>query len=553
MKNDICRRLLGLLTVPPKGNSDYDAWLDQADFIAFLEENAEEDKVVVYANLYNNTPQDFLIQSVLVPETDVKPPDIGDLLTRSYYNAAWSVGTDGQNEWIEPSLRDCDSKSLARGEQLVFNRSLEEVRELSYYVEILQKFSHVSGIHHMPERKAWCRLDQRGNIEDVVQVIDVAPEEKDERRGRIVLFNRDVLRTYATLTETVLVRMFDTTRCYTSGFSKWEKQEKRSNGNDVFYRYGVTPGNSSYTKGVQLVPIAISRKKADDSTRKNLYDNEGKYETFIVARDLENKKIGEVLCENGGLRPAFFRPEVLSKYKADHEKYSFGEHSVGCRNSWHLEFYDINEADQIYTFLKYLSYLPYEEQLHWKQFNERPKARISDRTIEVGFYGRPDSYYSPLASLKDKLRNLRCEWWKIRTQGAIERAQYPVTGSNDDWRSEILALDQLLVEGFEERWLRKKAKELGRTPKPNYRSLKLLEECVIGLDFEDDHACAVVSPLRKLHDLRSKLSAHASGETARELKTEAFAEHGSYRDHYRNLVAECNETIQTLIEAFQGS
>ena len=45
MENDICRRLLGLLTVPSK-DSDYDSWLEQTDFIDFLEENADEDKIV---------------------------------------------------------------------------------------------------------------------------------------------------------------------------------------------------------------------------------------------------------------------------------------------------------------------------------------------------------------------------------------------------------------------------------------------------------------------------------------------------------------------------
>ena len=60
-------------------------------------------------------------------------------------------------------------------------------------MEIQQRFSHVCGIHYMPERKAWCRLDRHGDIEEVVQVVSFAPENtkegKNEYGGRIVLFN----------------------------------------------------------------------------------------------------------------------------------------------------------------------------------------------------------------------------------------------------------------------------------------------------------------------------------------------------------------------------
>ena len=387
-------------------------------------------------------------------------------------------------------------------------------------------------------------------------MINVSHEDekrKKEYSGKIVLFNRDALEKYATLTETVLVRLFDFDRAVMLGpFGQQKHPEDRSKGENIFYRYGGASGNSNYVRGIQLVPIATSQKKVADYIRKLPYGEETQHEKFIVAGDLENRQIAETSYETGMLVAiAFFRPEVLSKYKADREKYDFEENQIGCRSPWCLEFYDINEAGQVYTFLKYLSHLPHEEQLYWKQFNEKPKAQISHHVIKRFFLGEPYSYYSPLASLKDKLWNLQRAWWKTPTRDAIKHTQYPVTGSNDEWRNEILNLDQLLVEGFKERWLRKKAEELGRTPELNYGSLKLLEECLIGLDFEEDRAHSIIDPLQELRHLRNKLKAHASGETARKLKAEAIAEHGNYRNHYKNLATRCDETMQTLIEAFQ--
>lgn len=565
MKNDICRKLLGLLTIPSKEGNDYDSWFEQTDFIDFLEKNADnENKIVVYASLscYPSAGliSSLLIYSILAPKSAVNPPDIDDLLTWNFLvrNTAWSVREDGQKAWLEPSLSNLGSKSLMQGEHLVFNRTLEGVEELSYYIEIQQDFSHVCGIHHMPERKAWCRLDQHGDIEEVVQVIDVAQEdeeEKSEYSGKIILFNRDALEKYATLTETVLVRLFDFDRAVMLGpLGQRKPSEDRSKGENIFYRYGGASGNLNYVRGVQLVPIATSKKKVAEDIHKLLYGEEIQHEKFIVARDFQNKQILETSYEPGvALAIAFFRPEVLSKYKVDYEKYNFEEDQISSRSFWCLEFYDINEAGQVYAFLKHLSRLPNNEQKYWKLFNEHPKAQISHNVFRRFFLGEPYSHYSPLASLKHKLRNLRCKWWKVPTPDAMRRAQYPVTNLNDEWRNEILNLDQLLVEGFKEKWLREKAQELGRAQKPKDRSLKLLEECLIGLGFEGDHAHSIIAPLRNLHNLRTKLKGHASGKTAQKLKTEAFAKHGGYRNHYKNLATQCDETMQTIIEAFQDS
>ena len=560
MKKDIRDRLLRLVTPPPtKQGGHYETWIEQTDAIRFLEENSGEDKVVIYASFYSKPSTHFLIHSLLVPQADVNPPDVDDLLRWTFVSGtAWSVEMSELGARIKSSLIHHNSKSFARGEHLLFNRSFEGVPELGWYVEISQKFSHVCGIHHMPERKAWCRLDRNGNIEEVVQIIDIEAKGDDRYGGKIVVFDRELLEIYAALTETVLVRMFDFERYSAGAFSGWEKKEERSNGRGIFYRYGFAPEKDSYTRGAQVVPVAASSEKVLEKVNRviwrNFEDCEKQQEKFTVACDLENKEIEEVSYENGMLfEIAFFRPEVLSKYKADREKYSFEEDRISCRDSWFLEFYDINEAGQAYAFLRHLSYLPHEEQMHWKQFNENPKARISPHVIKKFFLGEVYSYYSPLASLKDKLRNLRCEWWRMRTPDAVNRAQYPLTGSNDEWRDEILNLDQLLVEGFEEKWLRKKAEELGCAPEQKYRSLKLLEECLAGLGFEEDHARSIVAPFRKVHDLRTRLKGHISGKTAQKLKKEAFAEHGSYLNHYKNLVAECDEAMETLVEAFQDS
>jgi hypothetical protein len=255
------------------------------------------------------------------------------------------------------------------------------------------------------------------------------------------------------------------------------------------------------------------------------------------------------------LSPAFFRPEVLSKYKADSEKYHVDDRSITCRGAWNLRTYDINEEGQVHTYLVYLRGLPYEELLYWKAFNERPKGPISRRAIASDFEGSWNLEYDPLSSLKNTLGELRqagVQWWTQRAQNLPGLVQYPATTSPDEWSNEILRLDQLVVEGFEERWLRKKAEELGRTPDKQFRSLKLIEECLIVLGFEVEHAQKITSPLHDVHNLRSKLKGHASGSTFTSIQRQVLAEHKTYRMHFRELCKAVDGSLQTIREAFKA-
>ena len=107
-----------------------------------------------------------------------------------------------------------------------------------------------------------------------------------------------------------------------------------------------------------------------------------------------------------------------------------------------------------------------------------------------------------------------------------------------------------MVEGFEEKWLRKRAEALGRPHTPMHRSLKLVEECLIGLGHEEDHARAITAPLHEAHYLRSKVKGHASGQEATEIRKKALRDHGTYRKHYEALCARCDEAMRTIHEAF---
>jgi len=251
------------------------------------------------------------------------------------------------------------------------------------------------------------------------------------------------------------------------------------------------------------------------------------------------------------ISPAYFSPEVLTKYKADPDKYDLRDRSITCRNSWYLKTYDLNEVGQVHTYIGYLKSLPYREQQHWKLYNEPPKGGLSKRAITTDFKGEWSTEEDPLQSLRhitEELDRTAPSWWKARGSDIINRVHYPVTASSKEWADELQALDQLLVEGFVATHLRGMAIAAGAEVDKNWQSLKLIE-ALLGAR---GHANAeqIVEPLRRLHHLRSKVSGHHTSERSK-LEKEAFAAHGSLKAHFFALCQGCVEALAGIVEALQ--
>lgn len=559
---------LTAISKAPVEKEAFESWLRMDNVVAFLKANAREREFVMYA-----TTGSAFMHAVLVPAASVNPPDIEDLMDWNSPLSSWGIeATFGEptSVSIVPPLHHTGSKTLDGGEALVFGRSFEgRVGKKSYY-EVLQKFTHVFDLHWMESRNAYCRLDKHGDVEDAIRVVGI-PARGTGYGGNIITFNRELLDEYLVLTDSVIARMFDVT-CYRDGnFSGWSERHdlQYTKEPELFYKSHVEPGHASYMRGGQIVrpltpkEIVLKRHSSFFSKRE-----ERQYASFIAV-DWKNGAVREISTEPGQtanyftksdlpfeVSPAFFRPEVLSKYKADSEKYRLQERPISCRGAWHLQTYDINDAGQVHTYIVYLRSLPYEEQLHWKSYNEPPKGGISKRAFTTDFEGTWDHDYNPLHSLKGALQQwdeAQVPWWALRAEPLPDKVHYPVTSSHDEWANEILNLDQLIVEGFETKWLRTKAQELGRTPDAGVASLKLIEECLIGIGLEESDAQKAVAPLKKLHALRSKLKGHASGEEATAIRKQILAEHASYKNHFRTLTEEIDQSIRAIEAIFTNS
>lgn len=254
------------------------------------------------------------------------------------------------------------------------------------------------------------------------------------------------------------------------------------------------------------------------------------------------------------ISPAFFRPEVLHRFKADPEKYTLEDRSISCRNAWYLKTYDINEAGQVHTYIGYLAGLPYEEQLYWQAFNEWPKGPISARAYQTDIVGDWCLKYEPLYELKHLVSLLDTHpppWWKPRGSTLSDVVRYPATDSVKEWGDEVLALDQYLVEGFLLKPLRELAEAGGRLIDQKWAPLRVLQELLIAKGRTELEAKALVLPMQKLHALRTEVRGHATTEKRRKAESEARTVSGSLRGQFIQMVTDCEKSLAEILRILE--
>jgi hypothetical protein len=537
-------------------------WLIAAeDSVVFLQENAHSEETVIYAS-----GPAIYIHAVLAPLEQVTPADANDLMhSFVQLDESWAIqksygGGESHRVYLEAPLRS--GKSLSGGEKLVFRRPFVGVQKGESAVELSQKLVHALGLHFMPERNAYCRLDERGDIEDVIRVVQAEVTPRQERLTAVTILAKD-LSTYMTVASMAAVYFFDFTRVNFANFNGWGDHSRIDRGAPDLFYHGGSIGNASYVNGRMIVRSAIPLQQLIEEWKEESSPTKKKeYATFKIF-DRKNDTEIETSCAPEFLSnyfqksdlpweisPAFFRADVLHRFKADAEKYSLDDRSISCRNAWYLQSYDINEAGQVHAYIGDLARLPIDEQRYWQSFNEWPKGTMSRRAHENDILGEFSSEYDPLPLLKYKIGKLNAappEWWQPRAEAHMDAARYPATDSPLEWANGIMAFDQLLVEGFQLKPLRNLLETRGRKADASWASLRVIAEILVASGRTVDDAKACLTPLSRLHALRSTLKAHSSVEARNREEQQARATHGTLRAHFKDLAGQCDKSFDTIL------
>ncbi|KWA50013.1 hypothetical protein WT92_28850 [Burkholderia stagnalis] len=112
-----------------------------------------------------------------------------------------------------------------------------------------------------------------------------------------------------------------------------------------------------------------------------------------------------------------------------------------------------------------------------------------------------------------------------------------------------MAFDQLLVEGFQLKPLRRLLEARGKKAEAGWASLRVVAEILVASGKTVDDAKAILTPLSRLHALRNILKAHSSVEEKSKEERQARAAHGTLRAHFKDLAGQCDKSFDTILLA----
>ncbi|WP_417794412.1 hypothetical protein [Terasakiella pusilla] len=546
----------------PEETAPYLEWIQGEQHLHFLQQNtANDNELIIYAS-----DKHSFVHTLVVPNEFLFPIDADDLLGWSmnpFTHAACYVSGGGEpGVRVEKESCDDGTKTLRSAKNLIYMRSIEgETGAGSTYCEVAQEFSHLTGIHWKTSQRAFCKYDENGDLKPIVSV--TLKEDADE--CYLVTIDREELNYYLAASNASLVRVYDFTLINYDGFLGWTSRPEEivELSENFIFRKKNDGGAGSYLRGFEVIPT----HKSSADLEANWFATEEKDFADFVAFDWRNKVVRKISTAPEAttnyfvadqndlpfeLSPAFFRPEVLLKYKTDREKYTVTTRSISCRAAWSLRGYDVNEAGQIHAYICDLAKLPYSEQLHWLGFNEEPKTGISDRAFANDFKAEYFDNEEALILLKRLLNTWNKNsigFWKLRDQELVDHINIPRTSSQDEWAEAVMDLSKLIVEGFLVKPIRLRLTELEIEYDNQERSISLLEKLV--KNFDDTDESHGLKALRNIQLIRSKVKGHSAGDEAKKIIQKALDEHETFAVHFEALCDDVINELQAIEACFQ--
>ncbi len=546
----------------PAEREDFSEWIKAEEQLNFLRQNALTDELALYV-----LDKYAFVHSVIVPNDKLFPVDREGLLDWNIFPsspiAGYMSGGGSEDTWIERGA-DTGTESLECAVQLVFDRTFEgwSGQGRNYY-ELNQEYAHLAEIHWRPEMRAYCRYNERGDLEAIVSVT----KREDDEGVSLVSFKWETLEKYLAASKASLVRLFDFILFRPSDFNGWpsELPQEFHESDIFFYKQQVVEGHAAYTRGVQIIRPRRSRKEIFAGSM--WHRQEDKEYAEFTAYDWRNQRIAKISTDpsattnyfdaGGNSLPfevsaAFFRPEVLSKYKTDRDKYTVSEREVSCRAAWHLQGIDVNEAGQVHAYICYLRHLPHAEQLHWLSYNEEPKASISKRAFAADIKGEWADFRSPLQEILSILRRWhenKVTWWTLRDEKLLQRVNTPLTTSRDEWGEAFMDLSKLIVEGFQTKPIRAKLDQEKIPYETKDQTLALLEK-LLSKDGPPSNSPRLVG-LRTVQQVRSKVKGHAGSSEGEELAQNALMEHETFGNHFQSVCRQVTDELKTIEQMFK--
>jgi hypothetical protein len=391
------------------------------------------------------------------------------------------------------------------------------------YSEMDEEFRLYHGLAHDPARGLLLAFDDSGREIEVVRITD------HEVKARL-----KYLRQFQAGTRWNLAIYVDSVRYSTIPLDEVGERHDSGVGDRARWSRSVVACDfrSEYSTVSRVLFKVILPPPAMEQAGIWPFDGDDDPEvTFIIGvdedgRDLEYTSDPDQLANYFGanpeapnyLTPVYFRREVLAKYFAEPERYTVSDGRLSCLGLWSCQI-DNDLDSYVAVFLGDLGRdLPYEERLHWRQFNIPPEGGVSSTNFRRSFLAQFTDPKAPDLVFKGEYERFSDDWsakfgWPFFLTLAVGDAhllntiRIPVTNSQSELDEQVLHLTKLLVDSLNEKEI---ASAAGEVPE----GAKGLGKLAAYFESTGFHGAeSSIQFLRDLQLLRSTGSGHRKGST----------------------------------------
>ena len=453
-----------------------------------------------------------------------------------------------------------------------FTESQANYGQRKPYREISEEFRFFHNLYHDQEKDEYLKIDDEGNEELVATV-----------EPHCVRIRLKAIRQFLTVKEihlSIQFRHYEFSRYSLEEIGAHDAEIKTGRGTtygDICWQHsywdyhGVGGEHESYSvlEGKRLVePLPKSQIRLCEVAG----EPRGKYLEFIIGVNDNGEEISHT-CDpakidrygsNPGapidITPVHFRKQVLDKYYHEPDKYSIGESLLKC--PWWSMQIDNHHDDKVIVLLRYLSSLPYAEQLHWREHNIQPEGGVSKTYYDRNFKGLFTDSDRPDHLFKQSYRDLQTSsekylGWQFllqlnpRDEHLLKSLRIPSTNEQRDFDELALSLAKILIDSLNQKQLRKLVspeyeENLNPEEKEHLKqSIGCLEIVLDACGVED--AANHISFLRKLQSLRSTGTAHLKGKKYQKIAKKFGIQSHSLRSVFAGILWQAVDVLDFFI------
>ena len=252
------------------------------------------------------------------------------------------------------------------------------------------------------------------------------------------------------------------------------------------------------------------------------------------------------------LTPVHFRREVLAKYYDSPELYTVEDGYLRCASLWGVQI-DNDHDDRVVLFLGDIGRdLPAAERDHWRGYMVAPDSAISDTNFRRSFLAQATEPTAVDLVFRRLYADVANAWeakygWPLFRQPTetdvylLQQLRLPLNDSENEFEDAIKVLAKLMSDALNERAIQG---ALG-TRVENEKGISKLERLLTAAGYP--HVGRDISYLRRVQELRSRVSAHLKGSDYQKMLTKNL---GAVRgvEAVRGLLEEGLAFMQSLME-----